>query len=138
MNLNQAQLFPLEEQTNPKDLLGVKKLDLTVLPDVAIAHASHAMMNGAQKYGPYNWREKKVRADIYIAAARRHISQWFDGEECAEDSCVHHLGHAMACLAILLDAQEYGCLIDNRPPGSSQAGFGRVLAEINKGLGETK
>jgi hypothetical protein len=33
---------------------------------------------------------------------------------------VHHLGHAMACCAILLDARETGNLADNRPtPGAA-------------------
>jgi len=105
----------MEDKTNPKDLLGVKKVSITKLPAVAIAWAAMAMMDGAKKYGPYNWREKKVRASIYIDAAFRHLTEWFEGQERAEDSNIHHLGHAMACCAILLDAQANGCLEDDRP-----------------------
>jgi hypothetical protein len=44
---------------------------------------------------------------------------------------VHHLGHAIACLAILLDAQEAGMLVDDRPIlGAS--GFCRVLKRLNQ------
>ncbi len=91
------------DPANPKDLLGVKKVSLSKLPPVALLHASHAVMNGAEKYGPYNWRSKAVRASIYVDACERHLAAWFDGEEEAADSGVHHLGHAIACLAILLD-----------------------------------
>lgn len=119
---------------NPKDLIGAKKLSLTVFPDVALAHGTHAMMNGAKKYGPYNWRDKKVRASIYIEAARRHLAQWLDREEHAYDSGVHHLGHAMACCAILLDAQEAGCLVDDRPQGAG--GFNRLLSSLNRSFEE--
>ena len=115
--------------TNPKDLVGAKKVSITKLPAVAILHAAHAMMNGAEKFGSYNWREKKVQAEIYIDAALRHITAWNEREECATDSGVHHLGHAMACLAILLDAQETGNLVDNRPTQSSA--YPKALERLN-------
>lgn len=100
--------------TNPKDIHGYKKLDLTLLPSIAIVHGAHAMMDGARKYGPYNWRGNAVKARVYIAAAKRHIEYWEAGEENAEDSDVHHLGHVIACCAILADAQATGNLIDDR------------------------
>lgn len=120
--------------TNPKDLVGAKKVSLTKLPPVALLHASHALMNGADKYGAYNWRDKAVRASIYVDACERHLNAWFDGEEEAADSAVHHLGHAIACLAILLDAQETGRLIDDRPAGDARGVFCRVLERLNQRL----
>jgi hypothetical protein len=80
-----------------------------------------AMKNGAKKYSKFNWRNQKVQAQIYIDACLRHVLEWFDGEENAADSGVHHLGHAAACLAILLDAQENDCLIDDRPKKGNTA-----------------
>jgi hypothetical protein len=107
---------------NPKDRIGATKVDLSLLPPAGLIHGAHAFMDGAAKYGPYNWREKKVLARVYVAAAMRHMADWLDGEEVAEDSGVHHLGNAIACCAILLDAQETGNLIDNRPvKGSASA-----------------
>jgi hypothetical protein len=100
--------------SNPKDLLGYKKVDLSLLPDIAVFHGAHAMMDGARKYGPYNWRDNAVLARVYIAAAKRHLDYWAAGEETAKDSQVHHLGHALACIAIVLDAQATGNLIDDR------------------------
>lgn len=120
---------------NPKDLLGAKKPSFTKIPPVAIAHESLAMMDGGGKYGPYNWRDNAVQADIYVDAAFRHIYAWFEGEEFASDSGCHHLGHARACLGILLDAMETGNLIDNRPVaanGSSKEVFNRVMETVAK------
>lgn len=110
------------DSTNPKDRIGATKPNLFLLPTTGILYGSLAMQDGARKYGPYNWREKKVQASIYLAAAMRHILSWQDGEENAKDSGVHHLGHALACLAILLDAQKNDVLKDDRPiPGSFAA-----------------
>jgi hypothetical protein len=119
---------------NPKDLFGAKKVSISKLPAIAVLHGAHAMMDGARKYGPYNWRDKKVVAGIYVDAAMRHIQAWFEGEENASDSGVHHLGHAIACCAILLDARETGNLIDDRP-GLSDA-FGGVMAKLNDAIGK--
>jgi hypothetical protein len=89
------------------------------------------MMDGAGKYDPYNWRANKVIASIYIAACKRHLDLWFEGQRLAEDSGCHHLGHARACLGILLDAETTGNLIDDRPvtEGSVEA-YAAVLKEI--------
>lgn len=100
---------------NPKDAIAAKKPDLSLVPPALTIATSKAMEDGARKYGPYNWRDKKVRARVYVAAAQRHLLAWLDGEETATDSGAHHLGHAAACLGILLDAQAGGHLEDDRP-----------------------
>ena len=101
---------------NPKDRLGIKKPSVWAVPMTAVYIMGQAMLDGVRKYGLFNWREHEVRADIYIEAARRHLNAWAAMEEKAEDSGVHHLGHAMACMAILLDAQQNDKLVDNRMP----------------------
>jgi hypothetical protein len=103
------------KSTNPKDRIGMHKPPLHLIPPSFKIHVAMAMKNGAQKYGPYNWRDEKVSASIYISAMERHIDAWLDGEENAKDSGVHHLAHAAACCAILIDAQEQGQLVDDRP-----------------------
>ncbi len=100
---------------NPKDKYGKTKPSISKVPPSAIVYAAIAMQNGAEKYGQYNWRDKDVIASIYIDACMRHLMQWMDGEEIAEDSGVPHLGHAIACLAILVDSLENNNLIDDRP-----------------------
>ena len=115
-------------EPNPKDLLGVKKVpNLSVIPSTALVHLGRAMQNGSDKYGPFNWRQHPVRSSIYVDACIRHIMAWQDREEDAEDSGTHHLGHAMACLGILLDAQEVGNLIDERVEGPAAKLLARFL-----------
>lgn len=110
------------EAFNPKDLVGAKKPRLSLVPPSGLVYAALAMANGADKYGPYNWRDKKVQSMIYLEACMRHILSYQDGEECAQDSGIPHLGHAIACLLILIDAKETDNMIDNRPkPGAMAA-----------------
>jgi len=113
---------------NPKDLIGATKVDLSLVPPAATLHTATAMMDGAAKYGPYNWRENPVKAMVYIAAAQRHLSQFLDGENFDPISGVHHLGHASACLAIMLDAIETGNLADNRPIAGKS---GEIIRRFN-------
>lgn len=101
---------------NPKTRFGLKKPAMSSVPPVALIHVMRAMADGRRKYGMMNWREMKVSSTIYYDAAMRHLMAWFDREEVAKDSGVHHLGHAMACMAIILDAQACGQLNDDRPP----------------------
>jgi len=114
---------------NPKSQFGMKKPNLFLVPAIATLHMADAMGDGAVKYGPYNWRENSVAASIYIAAAKRHMDAWVEGERVADDSGVHHLGHAAACLGILLDAEACGNLIDDRPPESPYPG---ILKKLTK------
>jgi hypothetical protein len=101
---------------NPKSLQGAKKFNLRYLPLPANIAVNQALEDGAKKYGAANWREKGVAASVYIDAAKRHIDQYFDGgQDNAADSGVHNLGHAMACLAIIIDAEWNKSLKDDRP-----------------------
>lgn len=118
------------DTTNPKDLIGINKPNLNLVPPVLMVHAAKAMENGAKKFGPYNWRDKKVKGSIYVAAILRHVFAYMDGEEQAPDSGVHHLGHAAACIAILLDAKHGDNLIDDRPkPGPAPAVISQLTVD---------
>ena len=113
--------------TNPKDLVGAKKVQLNLVPPASIIYQALAMEDGSRKYGPFNWRKNKVITSIYVAAALRHIHQYYDGEDNAQDSGKPHLGHALACLGIIVDALETGNLIDDRPtPGAAS----RLIADL--------
>jgi hypothetical protein len=106
---------PSYPDDNPKTAVGATKVPLHLIPPAAKHMLAEAMANGAEKYGPYNWREKRVSMTVYIAAALRHIDALLDGEDVALDSGVHHGAHAMACMAIILDAMTIGKLNDDRP-----------------------
>lgn len=82
---------------------------------VAMIHLMLATADGRRKYGLTNWREKNISSTIYYDAAMRHLMAWFDGEQTATDSGVHHLGHAIPCMAIILGAEGQGTLNDVRP-----------------------
>lgn len=103
------------DETNPKDLIGITKPDLSLIPPAALVYEALAMMEGRDKYGAYNWRSKKVQAMIYLSAALRHTLAILDGEWIDPLSKKPHAGHARACYGILIDAFEGGFLIDNRP-----------------------
>lgn len=101
---------------NPKSAQGAKKHSLRLIPTAALVAESEAFADGVQKYGAANWRETGVAASVYIDAAMRHMALYFDGgEDRASDSGAKHLGHARACLGIILDAEAAGKLIDDRP-----------------------
>ncbi len=110
---------PDREAENPKDRIGDTKPPLHLIPPAAEILEAVVMGLGARKYGgPYNWRTAPIRATVYIAAAKRHLAQWLDGQDDDAESGVSHLAHARACLGILLDAQVCQRLIDDRPvPG---------------------
>lgn len=99
---------------NPKEAIGSNKLRLGLVPYVFTAHTALAMTDGMGKYGAYNYEALGARSSVYIDAALRHIQRWSLGQETDPDSGVHNLGHAAACLAILLTCQQRGNLNDDR------------------------
>lgn len=103
--------------TNPKDICGMKKPPLTLIPTASLIYLARVMELGAKKYTPFNWRNPKtpVRATVYLAAAWRHLLQILDGDDIDSESNQPHAAHAMACFAIMLDAQACGTLVDDRP-----------------------
>jgi hypothetical protein len=124
---------------NPKTAAGAKKPDPTVIPPVAILHLATAMMNGAEKYGPFNWRDQPISYRPYLAAAMRHLASCLDGEDFSQDTeeaglPVHHLGHVMACCAIVLDAIHCGTITDNRPKVPGQTGNAIERYNVEKKL----
>lgn len=63
----------------------------------------------------------------YVRACLSHVMAYAEGEWNPEDSPVPHLGLALSCLAILIDAHYAGSLIDNRKyPG----GYQKAIAEM--------
>jgi hypothetical protein len=114
--------------TNPKDAIGTNKLPLHLWPTTASALGCVALAEGMLKYGRTNWREAGVRASIYVDAAKRHLDAWFEGEQVAPDSGVPHLGNALACIAIIVDAQAAGKLIDDR--AYNGAGYRALVEEL--------
>ena len=100
---------------NPKTAIGVTKVPLHLVPPSAKHFLALALADGASKYGAYNWRDHAISVSVYKAAAERHMDAFWDGEDVAPDSGIHHIAHAMACMALILDAHTIGKLNDDRP-----------------------
>jgi hypothetical protein len=115
--------------TNPKDKVGATKPPLDLIPGVAEVQLSLAMKYGASRYGVANWRQHEIGARCYIGAAKRHLASWLDGEDLDADSKVSHLAHVMACMAIMLDAESIGKLVDDRPTPGGAASAIRKFTE---------
>lgn len=120
---------------NPKTARGAVKPPLHFVPPVALLHLGAAMENGGDKYGAMNWREKRISSSVYYDAAMRHLLAWWDGEDVAPDSGVHHLGHVMACMALILDGSASGMLNDNRPTPGMFADAARADEKRRKAAG---
>lgn len=115
---------------NPKSQYGIKKAPtLSVIPASAILVLGQVMALGASKYGRFNYREKNVAATVYIDAMMRHLVAWSAGQDTDPESNVSHLGHVLACASILLDAQEAGCLVDDRSKNQHEQ---RLLEQFTK------
>lgn len=108
---------------NPKDIAGRAKCPLHLIPGVAEAQTARALAHGAAKYGEFNWRTIPIHAAPYIAAARRHLAAWTDGEDLDPESGLSHLAHVAATVAILMDAAAVGTLMDDRPKSGCVAGL---------------
>lgn len=102
------------DTANPKDANGRAKLPLHLWPTTATAVGCLGFLEGELKYGRNNFRATDVAASVYVAAAKRHLDDWFEGQESASDTGSLHLGNALACIAIIVDAQANGTLIDDR------------------------
>ena len=100
--------------TNPKDAIGSDKLPLHLWPGTATVMGALGLLDGALKYGRANWRDAGVRASIYYDALARHSFAMFEGEDIDPDSGLPHECHALACLAIIVDAKAAGKFIDDR------------------------
>ena len=82
--------------SNPKDNVGSTKLPYHLVPGEVIGGVSLALLEGALKYGAYNYRVAGVRYSIYYSALQRHINAWWNGEDIDQESGIHHLYKAMA------------------------------------------
>lgn len=121
--------------SNPKDSIGSDKIPLHLWPETASALGALGLLDGMLKYGRGNFREIGVRASIYQDAAKRHLDYWFEGEDNDPDSGLPHLAHALACLAILVDAEACGKLTDDRQVAG---GFRKLMTKLTPHVARLK
>lgn len=123
----------MTDRTNPKDAVASRKVGLSVLPVRVLYEVALGLMEGAVKYGPFNWRRSRVKVMVYIDAAKRHLDQFAEGEDLDADMPkayrVHHISKAIAGLMIVRDALMRGSAIDDRPPPSAAGWLGDMNAK---------
>ncbi len=99
----------------PKDLSFGKKPPLSLVPPILIREVAKCMEDGAKKRSPYNWRVSKISAMQTLDKILRHTLDCIDGIDLTEDTKLSNLASAAADIAVYLDAQKYGSLVDDRP-----------------------
>lgn len=107
---------------NPKTQFGVAKPGDWATPPIPYYEYSLAHLQGALKYGPFNWRDDPISMSTYIDAMERHIKLLKEGQDRASDTGIHHLGHIMTDASIVLDALYHGTLIDDRKVNKQNSG----------------
>lgn len=112
---------------NPKDAIGGRKAPLSLVPWTLVVCAARALLEGALKYGRFNWRMCGVRGSIYLDAIKRHIAKYENGQDADPKTQVHHLDSAIGCLTIMRDAMLYGKFTDDRPPCPDPDAMARLI-----------
>lgn len=103
------------KETNPKDIIGMKKVPISTLSGPVLFEMGLGMLEGARKYGRHNYRAMGVSATVYFDAAVGHLIDWFEGEDIDSDSGLSHVTKAMTALLVLRDSMLMGNWIDDRP-----------------------
>ena len=109
-------LLASDKPTNPKDLVGVRKVPMSTVPATVMAEIGVAMLEGASKYGRHNYRVVGVRGSVYYDGVMRHLMAWWEGEDLDPDSGMSHVTKAITSLVVLRDAMMQGKFTDDRPP----------------------
>ncbi len=85
--------------TNPKDLAGMAKPPMSTVSKLVLAELGVAMLEGATKYGKFNYRGTEVLASVYLDAAGRHLTAWEEGQDIDPGSGLNHITKAIAAVA---------------------------------------
>ena len=109
---------PVLKETNPKDLVGIRKVGLSVLPFRVLWECAAGMLEGAVKYGRHNYRAVGCSASVYFDAAMRHLGSWWEGEDIDAASKLNHINKAIITLMVLRDSMLQGNWVDDRPIGN--------------------
>jgi hypothetical protein len=124
------------KETNPKEAYGLAKPSLDLVSPLVTSMLSLAQLEGALKYGAYNWRVAGVKHSTYHSALLRHIGADHAGQDIDPESNIPHLVKAMACLHVMIDAKIHGKLNDDRPPAIADldafnADMEAIVKELN-------
>lgn len=127
-------LEPNLKDSNPKDAVGIAKAYQSVVPMTVVWELGVAMLEGALRYGRHNYRKAGVRASVYYDATKRHLDDWWEGEDIDPDSKLSHITKAIASLTVLRDAMINDMWTDDRPPQPRNKGWLKNLNAAAKAL----
>ena len=70
----------------------------------ALVHMAAVLAEGDSRPGrePGDWLDGRISEEAQLAAIRRHLDRYEDGEESDADSGAHPLAHVMARCAMLI------------------------------------
>lgn len=111
---------PTTKPTNPKDAVGINKINYSVIPANVLGEVALALTEGALKYGRHNYRGVGVRSSVYYDAAMRHLTAFWEGEDIDAESGLSHITKAISGLIVLRDCMMRGNDTDDRPPKSKE------------------
>ena len=117
------------QYNDPKGQIGATKAPLGLVPPYAMEQTAWVHKLGADKYGPWNWRETGVCASTYVNAILRHLNAWRDGEDLDPESGISHLAHVACSANILMDAEYCDKLQDDRNRAQKHVGGGMSYEE---------
>lgn len=94
-----------------KESLG--KPPISLVPAELVLGAARAFAFGVAKYSRHNWRKGITRGELYDAL-QRHLLDYVEGIDSADDSGLLHLDHAAACLGMLMQTCKDNLSPDDR------------------------
>jgi hypothetical protein len=114
------------------------KPDISLIPHAVLCEVARGFMDGERKYGRHNFRQGMAYSR-YISAAYRHLGEFNNGMDVADDSGVHHLAHAICCCVMLYINQQEGAGTDDRhkPTVTDEHDSFKSGLEYSKELGIT-
>lgn len=99
-----------------------------LLPVRPLLKIAKVLTFGAKKYTDRNWEEGFKYGRVY-GAALRHLFAWWQGENIDTETGLSHLAHAACCILFLLEFEESGAGIDDRPSAVGAARVGELAAQ---------
>lgn len=90
---------------------------LALCPTEGIRLMGQAMTYGAKKYGAHNYLGG-ITSIRLLSACLRHVTAYIAGEDNDGESGISHIGHALACLAMLAEMNKRKPELDDRHKGA--------------------
>ncbi len=119
---------------DPKGEAGAAKPGLGNISVAAQYYEGAVMQQGGETYGFYNWCDHPMKASTYYEAILRHLNAWWLGENADPKSRFPHMAHIRASAGIIIDQQETGRMIDDRPKNLApiEAVWDRIIERVKR------